>query len=266
MARRLGLIAALLVLVASMLACGAITTIVQTGSPTTSATTSSATATPKPPTATATPDPGRYNGTWVDDIMGTYGTGELIISNSGPTAFVQAYGVGGTKNNWGSASATAGPDSLIVSYTLGSTESAQITIQLSGTGLKVVDVDTHFGTLNYTMHRASSMEQRAFLFAGAWVNNDPNTTGIPEVIITVIGLKMTVHGYGACSPTYCDWGTQTGTYAGDPFKVLFSFSGGALTDNLSLSLLDSVGSSMQIVNVGSSSGTNTYTFHKSIVA
>lgn len=265
MARRLSLIAALLVMVASTLACGATTTIVQTGSSGATAT-SGATSTPLPPTPTATPNPGRYNGTWVDDTAGTYGTGELIISNSGPIASVQAYGICGTKCNWGSTSATVGPYSLVVSYTLGTTESAQLTMQLSGTGLKIVDVDAHFGTLNYTMHRASSLEQRAFLYAGEWVNNDPNTTGIPQVLISVVGLKLTVHGYGACSPTYCDWGTQSGTYAGDPFKALFSFSGGALTHSLSLSLLDSAGSSMQIVDVGSSSGTNTYSFHKSVIA
>lgn len=269
MARRLSLIAALFAVVASLLACGATTTVVQNGPPGSSGTAttgSGATATPLPPTATATPNPGRYDGTWIDDTAGTYGTGELIISNSGPTATVQAYGICGTKCNWGSTSTIVGPYSLAVSYTLGTSESAQLSMQLSGTGLKVVDTDTHFGTLNYTMHRGSTAEVRAFLYAGEWVNNDPNTTGIPEVLITVVGTKMTVHGYGACSPTYCDWGTQTGTYSSDPFTVLFSFSGGKLTDNLSLSLLDAAGSSLQIVNVGSASGTHTYTFHKSSIA
>lgn len=266
MTRRLGLIATLLLTVIALLACGATTTIVQGGSSgATATTTNGPTATPQPPTATATPDPGRYDGSWVDDAAGTYGSGELIITNTGPTANVQAYGQCGTKCDWGTTSATVGPYTLAASFSLGSTESAQLTLQLAGTGLHVVDVDSHFGTLTYTMHRGSALELRAFLYAGAWINNDAHTNGIPEVIIAVIGTKLTVHGYGACSPTYCDWGTRTGTYAGDPFTILFDFGGG-LTDNLSLSLLDPSGASLQIVDVGSSSGTNTYTFHKSLVA
>ena len=269
MARRLGLIAALLALVASLLACGATTTVVQnggSGSPGATGT-GGATATPVTPTATATPDPGRYNGTWVGDTAGTTpDAGELIVTNSGPTRFVQAYGVCGTKCNWGSASAAVGSFTLVVSYHLGATEDVQLTLKLSGSGLKVDVVDTHFGNASYTMHRASTLEKRAFLYVGSWVNNDANTTGIPQVLISDVRTTMTVHGYGACSPNYCDWGTQTGTYTGDPFNVLFSFSGGAITHSLSLSLLDTAGTSLQIVDVGSSSGTHTYTFHKSLVA
>ena len=37
---------------------------------------------------------------------------------------------------------------------------------------------------------------------GDWVNVDPNTRGIVEIVIA--GRK--VHPYGACHPTACDWG------------------------------------------------------------
>lgn len=264
MAHRLGLISKLIATVAVLLACGTSTAVGQTGSPSaTTTSTSTPTSTPLP-TATPTPDPGRYNGSWVDNSSGSTGAGELVITSSGPIATVQAYGVCGTKCNWGVSSATVGPYSLVVAYNLGS-NTATLTLQLSGTDLKVVDVDSHFGTSTYSMHRGSSLELRAFLYASAWLNNNPNTNGIPELIISVTGTTLTVHGYGACTPTYCDWGTRTGTYTGDPFHILFDFGGG-LTHSLSLRLLDSAGSSLQAVDVGSSSGTNTYTFHKSLVA
>ncbi len=272
MTRRLGLIAMLIATVAVLLACGATTGAVQSGTPgtgtpgtTASTATPGPTSTPLPPTATPTPNPARYDGSWVDNASGNTGAGELVITSAGSTGNVQAYGVCGTKCNWGSASASVGSYNLVVTFNLGAGATAKLTLQLSGTDLKVVDVDSHYGTSTYYMHRGSSLELRAFLYAGAWINNDSHTSGIPELGVYVLGTKLTVHGYGACSPTYCDWGTRTGTYTGDPFTILFDFTGG-LTHNLSLSLLDSAGDSLQVVDVGSSSGTNTYTFHKSIFA
>ncbi len=39
-------------------------------------------------------------------------------------------------------------------------------------------------------------------FAGNWKNIDPNTSGITKIIATA----GTIHAYGQCSPTDCDWG------------------------------------------------------------
>jgi hypothetical protein len=38
---------------------------------------------------------------------------------------------------------------------------------------------------------------------GDWLNVDPNTRGIVEIVVT--GKK--IHPYGRCHPTDCDWGT-----------------------------------------------------------
>jgi hypothetical protein len=217
------------------------------------------------PTPTATPDPSRYNGSWVDNATGTTGAGELIITSSGTTANAQVYGVCGTKCDWGTSSALVGPYSLALAFNLGGGITSTLTMQLSGTDLKVTDANSHFGSSTYFMHRGAALELRAFLYAGAWINDDPHTTGIPEVLVSVLGTTIGVHGYGACTPTYCDWGTRTGTFTGDPYHVLFDFGGG-LTDNLSLSLLTSAGTSLQVIDIGSASGTNTYTFHKSLIA
>lgn len=44
-------------------------------------------------------------------------------------------------------------------------------------------------------------------FVATWRNVDPATNSIVQVRIDAQGTGMVVHGYGACSPTPCDWGT-----------------------------------------------------------
>ena len=78
--------------------------------------------------------------------------------------------------------------------------------------------------------------------------------------ITNQGNTLTVHGYGACSPNPCDWRTRTGTFTSEPFVILFDFGGG-LTHELSMSF-PTDRSHLQVVDRGSRSGVNTYTFHR----
>src|SRR5207248_605493 len=49
-------------------------------------------------------------------------------------------------------------------------------------------------------------------YAGTWVNIDPNTNDIVKFIITTSGNTVSVHWFGACSPTPCDGGTDSGVY------------------------------------------------------
>jgi len=44
-------------------------------------------------------------------------------------------------------------------------------------------------------------------FAGNWTNSDPNTGGLTKLAITVSGASASVHAWGSCHPTDCDWGT-----------------------------------------------------------
>lgn len=46
--------------------------------------------------------------------------------------------------------------------------------------------------------------------AGTWVNCDHQTRGLVRLMIAVSGKEITVHGFGACSPTPCDWGVVNG--------------------------------------------------------
>lgn len=43
-------------------------------------------------------------------------------------------------------------------------------------------------------------------FAGDWTNIDTNTGGITKLSIAVSGTSATVHAWGKCVPTDCDWG------------------------------------------------------------
>jgi len=53
-------------------------------------------------------------------------------------------------------------------------------------------------------------------FAGRFDNVNTNTKGLVSVDIKVNGNDVTVQGWGACSPTPCDWGTVDGyAYATD---------------------------------------------------
>jgi hypothetical protein len=50
--------------------------------------------------------------------------------------------------------------------------------------------------------------------AGKWCNCDKATRGLVEVDIAPAGAEITVHAFGACTPTPCDWGAVPGlTYA-----------------------------------------------------
>ena len=41
---------------------------------------------------------------------------------------------------------------------------------------------------------------------GSWVNVNPGTRGLVKLSIGTAGATTTVHLYGACTPTPCDWG------------------------------------------------------------
>jgi hypothetical protein len=44
-------------------------------------------------------------------------------------------------------------------------------------------------------------------FSGDWTNVDTNTGGITKLNIDISGDAASVHAWGKCHPTDCDWGT-----------------------------------------------------------
>jgi hypothetical protein len=50
---------------------------------------------------------------------------------------------------------------------------------------------------------------------GTWVNCDHQTRGLVRLMITASGNEVMIHGFGACSPTPCDWGAVNGLIYAD---------------------------------------------------
>jgi hypothetical protein len=45
---------------------------------------------------------------------------------------------------------------------------------------------------------------------GMWKNVDPNTGGLVKIVLGWAAGALTVHAFGACHPTPCDWGSVKG--------------------------------------------------------
>ena len=52
-------------------------------------------------------------------------------------------------------------------------------------------------------------------FSGNWSNKDPNTGENTRLNIIQSETTVTVHAWGKCTPTDCDWGSETGTITND---------------------------------------------------
>lgn len=107
-------------------------------------------------------------------------------------------------------------------------------------------------------------------YAGTWLNDDPNTRDIPQLIISNVGQTLSIHGYGACTPTYCDWGTVSGQFTGEPFIITFVFDGsrpdacctGAPTVQLTITFDTADLTKLMVVSTDSAAGTNTNIMHR----
>jgi len=59
---------------------------------------------------------------------------------------------------------------------------------------------------------------------GRWTDTNPIGLGsVAELDISGYGNQRTIHAWGICKPTNCDWGTQNATYDGQKAKVTWSF-------------------------------------------
>ncbi len=45
---------------------------------------------------------------------------------------------------------------------------------------------------------------------GTWTNIDHATRNLVKIVIAAAGTGISVHAFGACSPTPCDWGAVSG--------------------------------------------------------
>ena len=67
---------------------------------------------------------------------------------------------------------------------------------------------------------------------GTWSNCDHATRGLLKLVIAASGTGITVHAFGNCTPTPCDWGTVAGivhatdvsSAAGIAFRATYKFA------------------------------------------
>jgi hypothetical protein len=45
-------------------------------------------------------------------------------------------------------------------------------------------------------------------FTGNWHNTNPASGGLIRLVVTAAGPNVSVHAWGKCTPTPCDWGTR----------------------------------------------------------
>jgi hypothetical protein len=87
---------------------------------------------------------------------------------------------------------------------------------------QVVSTSPNAGT-KVDAHSTVRVEISRGPFVGTWVNVDAKTRSIPQVTVdTASGTSMTLHVWGACTPTWCDWGTAAATLVGTELRATYN--------------------------------------------
>jgi len=60
------------------------------------------------------------------------------------------------------------------------------------------------------------------VLVGTWTNCDHHTRSLVRLVIATAGTGISIHAFGACTPTPCDWGTATAK----PYAANVSSTGG----------------------------------------
>jgi len=61
-------------------------------------------------------------------------------------------------------------------------------------------------------------------FPGLWINIDAATGGITKVEIQAVSNGLSIHPWGSCTPTDCDWGARTFQVNTNPFTITWTES------------------------------------------
>jgi hypothetical protein len=84
---------------------------------------------------------------------------------------------------------------------------------------QVVSTSPNAGT-KVDAHSTVRVEISRGPFVGTWVNVDARTRSIPQVTVdSGSGTSMTLHVWGVCTPTSCDWGTAAATLVGTELRA-----------------------------------------------
>jgi hypothetical protein len=174
-----------------------------TSTPVTPTATLTATATSTlPPAVVLGMNANDYNGNWYNNDVTTGGVTQIQVSASKAT--VQAWGRCHPSDcNWGLGSGTIVGTTLVVTN-FGNAPGNSLVLSFTGTNALHAIV-TSSGTFNYDFHPGPVASD----FVGIWTNANASTNNITKFTITASGSQITIHPYGKCSPTDCDWGEKT---------------------------------------------------------
>lgn len=77
-------------------------------------------------------------------------------------------------------------------------------------------------TMNGDKTVSASFRSALDPFLGTWVNVNPNTRNIPQIQVTqTSATTATLHVWGACTPSWCDWGTTTATLSNGELHAFY---------------------------------------------
>src|SRR6266566_5176422 len=189
--------------------------------------------------------------------------GGLLIANAfSNNSANSAANATATANTYNTATAQANANTnATTTANTNATATAQANSNANATA--TASASTHATATAQANAHATATVLPAAQLSGNWTNNDPNTQGITKLNITNKGVDMTVQAFARCppSPNDCNWGTQSGPYQGSPFPVVFVVNGS--TESLAISLNNTQGTQLKVVDNSSTNGTNTYYFSKS---
>lgn len=77
------------------------------------------------------------------------------------------------------------------------------------------------GVIGFLIFRHPSADLSSF--AGTWTNSTPQAgNGLKRLEISANGDQLSIHAWGECAPTDCDWGTQPAAIAGETAKAVWN--------------------------------------------
>lgn len=91
------------------------------------------------------------------------------------------------------------------------------------TGYQLADV---YGecTITTTIEPHPTVSGTIADFPGLWINIDAATSGITQVEIQAVSNGLSIHPWGSCTPTDCDWGARTFQVNANPFTITWTES------------------------------------------
>ena len=109
-------------------------------------------------------------------------------------------------------------------------------------------------------------------FLGNWGNVDENTGGVTRLVIEWVNNSiMSVNGYGACSPTDCNWGAVNVAFTPLRVVVIWQFTSGGEVWKTTTAVLERVGRRLRAevfddyADPSRRDLTNTYEFERQLI-